>query len=76
MVFVNGKDTGALMRRLDDGKNTKEGKPGNMYTGLGKTDEERAKNLETVKKWVGGWTLKRKAEITEEELKAIKAIEK
>ena len=26
MIFVNGKDTGALMRRLDDGKNTKDGK--------------------------------------------------
>ncbi len=76
MVFVNGKDTGALMRRLDDGKNTKDGKPGNMNKWLGKTDEERSKNLETIKNWIGGWTLKRKAEITEEELKAIKAKEK
>lgn len=76
MIFVNGKDTGALMRRLDDGKHTKDGKPGNMYMSLGETDLERAKNLETIKKWVGGWTLKRKAEITEEELKAIKAQEK
>ena len=76
MVFVNGKDTGAFMRRLDDGKNTKDSKPGNMYTWLGKTDEERAKNLEIIRKWVGGWTLKRKAEITEEELKTIKAKEK
>jgi len=73
---VNGKDTGALMRRLDDGKHTKDGKAGNMYMSLGETDLERAKNLETIKKWVGGWTLKRKAEITEEELKAIKAQEK
>ena len=76
MAFVNGKETGALMRRLDDGKNTKDGKQGNMYTWLGKADEERVKNLEIIKKWVGGWTLKRKAEITEEELKAIKAKEK
>ncbi len=76
MIFVNGREAGALMRRLDDGKNTKDGNPGNMFKNLGKTDEERAKNLETVKKWVGGWTLKRKAEITEEELKAIKAKEK
>jgi hypothetical protein len=76
MVFVNGKDTGALMRRLDDGKNTKDGKPGNMYKWLGKTDEERSKNLETIKNWIGGWTLKRKAEITEEELKAIRAKER
>lgn len=76
MIFVNGKDTGALMRRLDDGKNTKDGKPGNMYINLGGTDLERAKNLEIIRKWVGSWTLKRKAEITEEELRAIKAREK
>jgi hypothetical protein len=76
MNFVNGKDTGALMRRLDDGKNTKDGKPGNMYIKLGKTDSERAMNLEVIKNWIGGWTLKRKAEITEEEFKAIKAKEK
>ncbi|NNG46704.1 MAG: cytochrome C, partial [Deltaproteobacteria bacterium] len=42
MVMVKGSDAGALMRRLDDGKNTKDGKPGNMYTRLGKTDTERA----------------------------------
>ena len=76
MIFVSGKDTGALMRRLDDGKNTKDGKPGNMYINLGGTDLERAKNLEIIRKWVGSWTLKRKAEITEEELRAIKAREK
>ncbi|MGQ9646814.1 MAG: cytochrome C [Thermodesulfobacteriota bacterium] len=76
MIFVNGTDTGALMRRLDDGRNTKDGKPGNMYKFLGATDDERARNLEVIKKWIGGWTLKRKAEITEYELKAIKAKEK
>lgn len=76
MVIVNGSDTGALMRRLDDGKNTKNGKPGNMYTYLGGTDAEKAKNLEVIKKWVGGWTLKRKKDISEGELKAIKALEK
>ena len=76
MVMVNGSDTGALMRRLDDGKNTANGKPGNMYSYLGGTDEEKAKNLETIKKWIGGWTLKRKKDISEEELKAIKALEK
>ncbi|MDP1989505.1 MAG: hypothetical protein Q8K00_00675 [Syntrophales bacterium] len=57
MVMVNGSDTGALMRRLDDGKNTTNGKPGNMYVYLGGTDEEKAKNLEMTKKWIGGWTL-------------------
>lgn len=76
MVLVNGSDTGALMRRLDDGKNTSNGKPGNMYGYLGGTDEEKAKNLEVIKKWVGGWTLKRKKDISAEELKAIKALEK
>ena len=76
MIFVNGKDAGALMRRLDDGKNTKDGKPGNMYQYFGKTDDERAKNLEVIKKWVSNWTLKRKKELTKDELKAIKAIEK
>ena len=76
MIFVNGKDTGALMRRLDDGKNTKDGKPGNMYKWLGPTDEERAKNVEIIRKWIGGWTLKRSADITETEKKAIKALEK
>ena len=76
MVFINGKDAGAIMRRLDDGKNTKDGQPGNMYRYLGATDSERAKNLEVYKKWVGGWTLKRKAELTDAEVKAIKALEK
>jgi hypothetical protein len=76
MVMVNGSDTGALMRRLDDGKNAANGKPGNMYVYLGQTDEERAKNLEVIKNWIGGWTLKRKKDITEEELRAIKALEK
>ena len=69
--FVKGKDTGAIMRRLDDGKNTKEGKPGNMYPYLGKDEEERQKNLKGFKDWVGSWNLKRKAELTEEELKKI-----
>ena len=75
-VLINGSDTGALMRRLDDGKSTKDGKPGNMYQYLGGTDQERAANLSVFKNWVGGWTLKRKADITEEEKKAIKALEK
>lgn len=52
-------DTGSLMRRLDDGENTKDGKPGNMYRYLGATEEERQKNLKLFKEWVGNWTLKR-----------------
>ena len=76
MIFISGKDAGALMRRLDDGKNTKDGNPGNMFKHLGKTDPERVMNLEIIKKWIGGWTLKRKTEMTESDLKAIKAREK
>ncbi len=76
MVVVKGSDAGALMRRLDDGKNTKDGKPGNMYANLGSTDGERAANLEIFKKWIGNWTLKRSKELTKEELQAIKALEK
>jgi len=61
IIFVGWPDTGALMRRLDDGKNTKDGKPGNMYQHLGATDEERHENLEVFKDWVGedAWTHKR-----------------
>jgi mono/diheme cytochrome c family protein len=76
MVMVNGSATGALMRRLDDGKNTKDGKPGNMFTYLGSTDAERSATLETFKKWVGNWSLKRKKELSPSELEAIKAPER
>ncbi len=51
--FVGWPDSGALMRRLDDGKSVPGGKPGNMYQYLGATDEERAKNLNLLKQWVG-----------------------
>ncbi|MFN7085210.1 MAG: cytochrome C [Burkholderiales bacterium] len=59
--FVGWPDTGALMRRLDDGKNTSDGKPGNMYQNLGASEEERQKNLNLFKEWVGkdGWKLNR-----------------
>jgi hypothetical protein len=76
MVVVKGSDAGALMRRLDDGKNTKDGKPGNMYANLGRTDAERSANLQAFKKWVGNWTLKKKKELGKGELEAIKAPEK
>ncbi|OGA56125.1 MAG: hypothetical protein A3G81_14815 [Betaproteobacteria bacterium RIFCSPLOWO2_12_FULL_65_14] len=75
-ILVNGSDAGAVMRRLDDGKSTKDGKPGNMYAFLGENDAERAQRLDTMKKWVGNWTLKRRKEMTESELGAIKAAEK
>lgn len=73
MVVVNGSDTGALMRRLDDGTNTKDGKPGNMHEQLGADAAERAANLAIIKRWVGGWTLKRAADISKEERAAILA---
>lgn len=76
IVMVKGTDAGALMRRLDDGKNTKDGKPGNMYNYLGKDDRERAERLQKVKQWVGSWSLKRRNELSDEELKAITAPEK
>ena len=55
-------DAGAFMRRLDDGTSQYAGgKPGNMYKHLGETEAERAKNLATLKAWVGegGWNLNR-----------------
>ena len=72
IFFTAWPDTGALMRRLDDGKGSSEGKPGNMYTHLGGTDEERQRNLTLFKEWVGSWTKKRWNEITKEELDGIK----
>lgn len=71
VIFVNGKDAGALMRRLDDGKSKADGRPGNMYQYLGSTEDERQNNLSVFKKWVGSWNLKKRAELTEEELNKI-----
>lgn len=75
LMFVAWPDTGALMRRLDDGQNTADGQPGNMYQYLGATDIERQQNFKLIKAWVGeeAWTLKRKKDITKDELMAIKA---
>ena len=66
--FVVWPNTGALMRRLDDGKNTKDGKPGNMYQYLGDTEEERQKNFSVFKGWISLWTLKRLAELPKEDM--------
>ena len=52
MSYVVWPATGAMMRRLDDGKSG-GGKPGNMYMFLGANDDERAKNLATIKAWLG-----------------------
>lgn len=61
ITYIGWPDTGAIMRRLDDGKSTADGKPGNMYRHLGADNGERQKNLNLVKAWVGegGWNLNR-----------------
>jgi len=81
MNHVIWPETGAIMRRLDDGKASPGGKPGNMYVFLGSTDAERAKNLETIKAWLGegAWNLNRWQKrgdtpaISKEQLDKIKA---
>ena len=72
--------TGSLARRLDDGKNA-DGKAGNMHEFLGATDQDRARNLATLKSWLGdgAWKLNRwearsgVPAITKEQLDKIKA---
>jgi hypothetical protein len=62
LMLIAYPDSGAFMRRLDDGTSQfAGGKPGNMYKHLGSTDAERAKNLAMLKAWVGegGWNLNR-----------------
>jgi hypothetical protein len=62
VMLIGWPDTGAIMRRLDDGSNALAGgKPGNMYQYLGTDDEERQKNLQVFKAWVGpdAWVLNR-----------------
>jgi hypothetical protein len=75
LFYIGWPDTGALMRRLDDGKNTKDGKPGNMYGYLGASDKERQENLNRFKEWIGkgAWTLKRRDAITADDLARIQA---
>lgn len=62
LALIAFPDTGAFMRRLDDGTSKfAGGKPGNMYKQLGSDDAERAKNLAVLKAWVGegAWNLNR-----------------
>lgn len=62
IAFIAWPDTGALMRRLDDGTSPHAGgKPGNMFLHLGSTPQERDANLKRVKAWVGdgAWNLNR-----------------
>ncbi|MGF1642801.1 MAG: hypothetical protein ACFCUJ_04100 [Thiotrichales bacterium] len=70
--FVNGGDAGAIMRRLDDGKHTQDGKPGNMYENLGATEAERQLNLAKFKAWVGAWNLKKPDQLTDAERGLVK----
>jgi len=53
LFFIGWPDTGAIMRRLHDGKNIKGGKPGNRYVNLGADENERQKNLRLFKARVG-----------------------
>lgn len=61
MNYVVWPATGAIMRRLDDGKGADGGKPGNMHMFLGADDAERAANLGKIKAWLGegAWNLNR-----------------
>jgi cytochrome c5 len=70
--FVGWPNSGALMRRLDDGKNSPEGKAGNMYQHLGSDEQERQANLTLFKKWSGSWNLKRWSDTSKDELGSIK----
>ncbi len=72
LYYTGWPDTGALMRRLDDGAGKEDRKPGNMYQHLGDNDAERQANLALFKAWVGNWSHKRFAELTKEDLAAIK----
>ena len=81
MTFVVWPATGAIMRRLDDGKSAADGKAGNMYVHLGDSAEERAANLAKIKSWLGegAWNLNRWSArgevpgVTKEQLDRIKA---
>ena len=72
--FVGWPNAGAMMRRLDDGKSSKEGKAGNMYQHLGSTESERQQNLGQFKAWIGNWSLKRWSDTTKDDLIEIKVL--
>ncbi len=80
LQIVAYPDSGALMRRIDDGTNTADKKPGNMYKYLGETETDRQSNLKMFKAWIGegGWNLNRWAArgdvpgITKEQLDKVK----
>jgi hypothetical protein len=70
--FVGWPESGALMRRLDDGSGKPDIKAGNMYENLGDNPAERKANLEIFKAWVGNWNLKRWKDVTKDELNTLK----
>ena len=70
--FTGWPDTGALMRRLDDGGSKEDKQPGNMYQYLGDNEVERQTNLALFKAWVGNWTFKRFDALTKDDLAGIK----
>ena len=77
IIYVGWPDTGAIMRRLDDGKAAQGGKPGNMYQYLGGDDAERQKNLALFKSWVGegAWYLGRFKDLDKATLAKMKVAE-
>lgn len=72
LAHVGWPDSGALMRRLDDGSSKADRKAGNMYQHLGDNEAARKANLEIFKAWVGNWNLKRWKDISKEELNTLK----
>ena len=69
--FIVWPDTGSLMRNLDDGTNSVNGKPGKMYVHLGGSEQERMLNLKLFKSWVVHWTLKDWADISKDDMDKI-----
>jgi hypothetical protein len=69
--FIVWPGTGTLMRRLDDGKGSGSGKPGNMFQYLGDTEEERQKNLNLFKFWIGNWFFANWERISKEDIDAM-----
>lgn len=72
VYFIGWPDTGAMMRRLDDGSSKDNGKPGNMYKNLGNTKEERQQNLSLFKAWIGNWSLNRWSDVSKDYLSSMK----
>jgi hypothetical protein len=54
-------DSGAFMRRVDDGTHTADKKPGNMYKYLGDNESDRQAGLKMLQAWLGegAWNLNR-----------------